>query len=107
MRNDIRTSLVSILSLLTACGSSDPIPGGTLPAPSSSAMPDPTSTGTPAPPSSGAPEAPCRAGFICDVQGMPFVRAALPSADSLGAPGDPPPGPGMTQVTIRQPEPGK
>ena len=91
MRKYPRSSLLPVLSLLTACGSSHSTPTDAAPAPSSSTAPDPA----------------CPKDLLCDLQGMPFVRAALASTDSSGAPGEAPPEPGQTQATVTQPEPGK
>jgi len=87
-------SFVSMLVLVSACDSTEAAPTDTAPAPSSSAEPAPE------------PDTECRAGFVCDIQGVPFVQAALPSTDSWG-PGQPEPPPGKTQATVTQPEPGK
>jgi hypothetical protein len=48
----------------------------------------------------------CPEFFICEPQGLPYVRAILPSTNSWG-PGADPPSAGETTATVTQPEPGR
>jgi hypothetical protein len=81
MRTLLPACFVASLGLLAGCGSSH-----TSPTPES--------------------ETHCDPGFVCDVEGLPFVRVALPSTDSWNA-GEPPSDPDKTTAVVAHPESGK
>ncbi len=88
-------SLLTLGSLVTACGADDGTTPGAAP------VPVPTTTATTEP---KVPEPECPASQVCAPPGMPFVRVVLADSDAA----DPErPQPGETTAVLSNPEAGK